>query len=604
LTLIERYCLPTDVAKLDGQPPALFPSCFVPASDRLCFLLERNFLFDFDHSGSPDYLRLLSPDYRRLFFHFWGQSERICVSGPEGCGKTFNTLLLTEQLRSEGYDSYYTSAREAGLSAASLSVFATLTGDRGVLLIDDCQDDLEKTKGLLEEASRSKRSTAKPRIVFLTHPLEPEDHIDTFGQGMPTLNFFDRFNDLPTLAALFFEKLHRRQDIRSFLSALRTETLSRELFRYRNMEFWNTYFNTTAHTAAFTFDSGPFYTKVYNYLRDKEPAFIDPSQGLVSLLPFFANGLPVLRDWAIRRLGITEKQLSELSSRSLIREKFLDWDNSSWENDTAVFVVGAVHPTKARLASLVAAKYGGVSCDDLASLAAYASGQLPNPYYVVSPLFFSSPDLLIRLCANAEFQATLRAYVMQRHLGKHLDRVLTRLARIATPVARTLMDPAVLDSLVTRLNEERPYVISKVLLLRAIQRIDPSLAYEVFKGLNHAYPIAATYRYLAQSFASFISTVARYPLRAKWPRWPRWRQPDRHGLNLDLMVAAFKAGVPGARLSALSKLMEVLKNIYYAAPGGEEKAGVAARVRQMVDECSSEMVEALERTGSASCTGC
>jgi len=460
LTLIERYRFPTDIAHVGRQPSALFPSCFVPAPDRLRFLLERNFLFDFDHSGSPDYLRLLSPDYRQLFFHLWNEANRLCVSGLEGCGKTFNTLLLTKQLRSEGYDSYYTSVREAALSAASLSMFAALTLDRDVLLIDDCQDDLEKTRGLLEEASRLKGSIGKRRIVFLTRRLKPEDHIDTFGHSMPTLQFRDHFNDFPVLVKLFFEKLHRPHDVPRFLNALRTETLSHELFRYRNMEFWNTYFNTTAHTGAFTFDSGPFYTRVYNHLRDKEPAFIDPSQGLVSLLPFFANGLPVLRDWAIRRLGVTEKQLSELSSRSLIREKFLDWDNSRWENDTAVFVVGAVHPTKARLASLVAAKYGGVSRDDLASLTAYASGQLPNLYYVVSPLFFSSPDLLIRLCANAEFQATLRAYVMQRHLGKHLDRVLTRLARIAAPAARTLMDPAVLDSLVTRLNEERPLSVA------------------------------------------------------------------------------------------------------------------------------------------------
>ncbi len=127
------------------------------------------------------------------------------------------------------------------------------------------------------------------------------------------------------------------------------------------------------------------------------------------------------------------------------------------------------------------------------------------------------------------------------------------MARLGTPVARRLMDPVVLDSLVTRLNEMRPYVITKALLLRAIHRIDPSIAYEVFRRLD-----------------------------------------------LALIVAAFKAGVPGARLPALSKLMEVLKNIYYAAPTGAEKAGVAERVRQMVDECSSEMLEALERAGFGS----
>jgi len=550
LTLIERYRFPADIADLGRQPLGVFPSCFVAAPDHLRFLLERNFLFDFDGSGNPDYLRLLSPDFRRLFMHLSRQSVRICVSGPEGCGKTFSTLLLTEQFRRDGYRSYYTSVRAADLSADSLSMYATLTGDRDVLLIDDCQGDLEKTKRLLEEVSRSNSGTANRRIVFLTRPLEPEDHIDTFGQAMPTLRFREQFNDLPALAKLFFEKVHRPHDIRRFLDALRTETLSSELFRYRNMEFWNTYFITMAYTAGFTFEPGKFYRSVHAYLREKEPAFLDPSLGLVPLLPFFANGLAVLRDWTIRDLGVTENQLAELSSRGLTHESFLDWDNSSWENDTAVFIAGAVHPTKARLAALVGTKYGGVIYDEVPSLTAYASGALPNLYYIVSQLFFSSPGLLKRMCATAEFQAILRAYVMRRHLGKHLDRVLTRLARIGTPFARTLLDQAVLDSLATRLNEKRPFVITKALLLRAIHRIDPLLAYEVFRRLD-----------------------------------------------LGLIVAAFRAGARGAGIPALSKLMEVLKNIYYAAPRGPERAGVAAMVRQMVDECSSGIVEALDKAG-------
>jgi nucleoside phosphorylase len=546
LALIERYRFPDDAVRVSRR----LPSCFVPGSDRLRFLLERNFLFDFDHSGRPDYLCLLSADYRKLFFHFWKKSKRICVSGPEGCGKTFNTLLLTEKLRGEGYDTHYTSIRAADLSGTSLSQFATLTRDRDVLLIDDCQDDLDKTKGLLEEASRSSCGLAKRYVIFLTRPLEPEDHIDTFGQGMPVLHFHDHFVDFPALVALFFEKLHRTHDLRRFMIALSNETLSRELFRYRNMEFWNTYFNTMAYTADFTFDHGQFYTRVHAYLRTKELAFLDPSFGLMSLFPFFANGLPVLRDWAIHRLGVTEKQLAELSSRGLVRETFLNWDNLNWENDTAVFVVGAMHPTKVRLATLVATKYCGVSYDEVGSLTSYANGNLPNLYYVVCPLSFRSPDLFTRLCSNAEFLATLRAYVMQRHLGKQLDRVLSRLARTSSTFAHKLMDPVVLDSLVTRLNEKHPYVISKALLLRAIHRIDPSLSYQVFRRFD-----------------------------------------------LGSIVAAFKAGEPGASLPALSKLMEFFKNVYYAAPVGEEKASVGATVRQMVVECSPEMVEGLEKAG-------
>jgi len=132
---------------------------------------------------------------------------------------------------------------------------------------------------------------------------------------------------------------------------------SRELFRYRNMEFWNTYFNVIAQTANFTFDHASFIRGLPPYPghgASSAQSRVGPHLSSSVLCKWF-GGPSGLGD---QSSCILEKQLVELSSAGVIRELFLDWENSSWENDTAVFVSGAVHPTKARLAVLVAAKYG------------------------------------------------------------------------------------------------------------------------------------------------------------------------------------------------------------------------------------------------------
>jgi len=138
-------------------------------------------------------------------------------------------------------------------------------------------------------------------------------------------------------------------------------------------------------------------------------------------------------------------------------------------------VSGAVHPTKARLAVLVAAKYGGIRDDDIAALTTYAMRNFLIFTIFLSALSFSSPETIKRVFGTPEFQKTVHAYLMKRHLGKQLDRVLSRLAKLDLAIARQVVDAEVLESLVKRLNQGGPYLVSKVLLLRAVHRVDPSL---------------------------------------------------------------------------------------------------------------------------------
>jgi hypothetical protein len=101
----------TPVPEFTLQLPEL-PSCFLPAADAFSALIARNFLFEF-HGQESDYVELLSSDLRRLFFSLFnkqlrlGRANRLVVSGNEGSGKTFNTLLLSLHLIREGYAVHY-----------------------------------------------------------------------------------------------------------------------------------------------------------------------------------------------------------------------------------------------------------------------------------------------------------------------------------------------------------------------------------------------------------------------------------------------------------------------------------------------------------------
>ena len=85
---------------------------FLPAENAFASTIARNFLYVFEGEVS-DYLKLLSPDFRRLFFKEYNNQTRkrkgnsIAILGPQGVGKTFNTLLLSLKLINENRIVFY-----------------------------------------------------------------------------------------------------------------------------------------------------------------------------------------------------------------------------------------------------------------------------------------------------------------------------------------------------------------------------------------------------------------------------------------------------------------------------------------------------------------
>ena len=544
--LVEERELPSRAHEPRAGTTITSSSSLRPANEHLRFLLERNFLFDFDHSGNPDYASLIGADFRNLFFHFWNGSLTLCVSGNEGCGKTFCTLVVTQQLTKAGYTVFYGSVRDADIKRAALTDIAEIAS-HPVLLIDDCQDDLDKTRDIIDDLERLRGR--RLRVIFLTRPLGSHEHTETFGHIIPTIQFRDSFIDLRHLAQLFFAKIGQAHQFSQFDEELSKETLSRELWGYRNMEFWNTYFNTMAHTSHFTFNRGRFYTLAYSYLSDKEPQLVTSSSPLVTLLPFFANGMPVLREWAQRTAGITDEHVATLISSGLAQERLLNWDNiATWENDTAGFICQLIYPTKARIALTVGAKYGINFADEIVTLTEYAAAMMPNLYYIMGSLIYGAPSTYRRLLTSEKFIAVLRGYLISRHPGKQLDRVITRLSRSDGRVASELIDDDdVRKALLLKLNSDRAYVVSKALLLRSIYRVDPATALRLYE-------------------------------------------------MMDMVKVAedFVSGRRGANLHALTKLIETLKNLLYDALEAGKGKEIFDRISGLLDDCASGILRAVD----------
>ena len=161
-----------------AQLPEL-PPCFLPAEDALSGLIARNFLFEFDGPES-DYVELLSGDLRRLFFSLFndhlrpGTVNRLLVSGHEGSGKSFNSLLLALQLSREGYGVHYCyDIRSASLTPDSLRSLAIREDDSTILIVDNSQHDLIKAEQLLSAISRAGTYAMMTRGWTRSAPTRP-----------------------------------------------------------------------------------------------------------------------------------------------------------------------------------------------------------------------------------------------------------------------------------------------------------------------------------------------------------------------------------------------------------------------------------------------
>ncbi len=530
------------------------PSCFQPAADAFAALIPRNFLFEFA-GPDTDYLQLLSTDLRRLFFRMFnkhlrsGIINRMIISGSEGSGKTFNTLLLSLQLSREGYEVFYChDIRVSSLTPDHLRTVTTREHKSAILIIDNSQNDVVKAENLAAAISQVGPYTARRLFLFLTHPLDTDTFLDTFGANTPVLVMRDKLIDFDNLVRLFFQKRGMPESAAAFLEGKSVVRLPSFLFKYRNMAFWNEVLRSLLEGPSQSLTEEQILMRAHSFFRRKEQHLLASREPLACLLPFFSRGIAVRREYACEIIGErAEEVLRQLEERGFIQVVEQDWETNQYEDTSALVVASRLHPTKAKLLIHVFSKYYGYSMDPTQAIADYAERFLHNLYYHLASSYYDPDDLRL-LFSNPKICATTRRYFLERHLGKKLDRVIQRLALLAEETRDTLFDKPVMEAFAGQFNGERAYLVSKTNLFRAVYRVSPKKAYDLFCLLS---PEGVTRSFL----------------------------PDDYRRS-------------GAR--SLAKLMEVFKNVYYYAPTPDAKEQVQLYVKRVIDECREEFVRRIE----------
>jgi hypothetical protein len=542
---------------IENEKRKTLKTCFVQANDELKAEINKNFLREFD-GPNTDYLQLLSDDLRKLFFKSFNKSNhtneynRFCIVGHEGVGKTFNSLLIGKRLTQEGYSVYYCEdARDANLSKGLISEIMDSFDEHFVFIVDNCQSDEIKTSEIVKRTTKAGGYAGKPRFVFLTRPLDRDDMKDIFGEATKILEFKKRYVNFDYLVQLFFKMISRSEMLDNFLSSLEQYDLSKTLFKYRNMAFWNDFFRFMRdgfEKGDVTIEEREFYERANRFLRKDEPYLIESKDVLAKLLPYFMNGISILRDYAKEYLQISDAQIRKLGEEKVISLKEQDWDNKNWQNDTAMFIVSKLHPTKAKIVAALLKKYEGTEIDTVSAIIDYAERYYENFYYIITSFYES--ETLKELCKSDRFTSILKIYLKKRHLGKHLDRVIRTFAKLEPQLKDKLIDDEIISSLVEELNDKKPYLVSKLYLFIAMYKYNPSRTYELFERLNP--------KVLIDDFNNIP-------------------EGEKEGIY------------------SLSKFMEVFKNVYYFADNKEKKDRVVNFVKEILDGCSEEFLRRFEQ---------
>jgi hypothetical protein len=126
--------------------------------------------------------------------------------------------------------------------------------------------------------------------------------------------------------------------------------------------------------------------------------------------------------------------------------------------------------------------------------------------------------------------------------------VVGRFAVLDEATIDSLLDAEVIAAFARHVNGEHAYLVGKMYIFRALYRVSPKKAYELFCLLT---PEAVTRTFLADDTEAGITSLA------KW--------------------------------------MEVFKNIYYGAPTPDAKEAVQEYVKTVIDECRGEFVRRFEK---------
>ncbi|MCD5402043.1 hypothetical protein LR013_05625 [candidate division NPL-UPA2 bacterium] len=463
-------------------------SAFLIAEDKFNLLIKSNFLEGFDGTNNPDYLQLLPADFMYLLFSFFNIADVICIHGKRGVGKTFNSLLFAKKIQQEGFKVYYNSVKRTALSEEIFSELRGLIDKNFVFIIDDCQEDVEKTEAILERISGIK--SGRPKVFFLIRNDGAKrglisSMMETFKDlGVRILNLKEKYIDLNFLAGLFFHKINMDERLQEFLSAVKRKDLSKALFESKNMEFWNMFFKQLERGLKkgqkIRMDEATFYNSAYEYFLEREPHLIECKDVLSKLVPLFKNDLAVPRDYVQDVIEAHPHQYQRLLNLGIITLHRRDWGNGH-----EIFIESNLHSTKAEVLEKILIEYEHILVNKQAELINFITRYPDNLYDIIMPFYFHRPQTLNELCRNDSVVSELQRYLRAEKLGKRLDRIIKTLSVVEDQIKEDLINDEILDSLGEKLNTKGRYLVSRVYLFRAMKKFSRIKNVQLYKRFNH-----------------------------------------------------------------------------------------------------------------------
>lgn len=528
------------------QAVPITQACFPSTLDAFTALIGSNFLFEFAGPDS-DYTQLLSRDLRCVFFSLFnrfirpGKINRMLITGSEGSGKTFNTLLLSMLLTHEGYKiSYCQDICLNSMTSDYLRTVAT-TGDKTtIFVIDNIQNDIAKAQSLVMSISHAGPYIGRPLFLFLSRPIDADTRLDIFGINTPVISITDKLIDFENLVTKYFHKIGIAETANIFLQQEGSTHLSCSPFKYRNMALWNEIMRSLSESTSRSLTEDQIIMRAHSFFRRKEPSLIAMRDPLAFLIPLFSQGIAIHHDYACELLGAQAGPiLLKLEQQGIIRIVEQDWEWDQYGDNSAIFVTSCLHPTKAKILVSIFQKYYKYATDPIEALTNYSKHFPQNLYYILAP--YSEPKTICHLFSHASISAITRRYLLERHLGKKLDRVIRKLEVLDEDSLDSLFTDEVMDEFAQKINVSGAYIVSKMYLLRSLYRTHPKKTLKLLPQLK-AEAISATFL----------------------------NDPTDKGIT------------------SLAKSMEIFKNIYKLASSLEAKDAVQSFVRQIIEQCREE----------------
>lgn len=445
---------------------------FLPAEKAFGNNIARNFLYLFEGESS-DYIKLLSHDFRRLFFKEYNNQTRkrkgntIAILGPQGVGKSFNTLLLSLKLTEENHIVYYCpDVRDSALTQKFIRKISARYDEKYIFIIDNCHSDPTKTKDIIQWGCAAEQDRSIPHFLFVSRPMEKELLQDTYGASTPLIFFRRKFIDFDFLINLYFLKLKKPEDAEPFLKAIKQTNIDSLWYNYRNMAFWNEVMLSYAENNMPTYTEIDFLKKAHSFLRRNEPYYFECPDDFAPLLAITSFDLPVHNEYVTKTLRLPIDIINTLTSKGIFGKRENDWVQTDQKKSAALFYAPEIHPTKASIIFKVYQQFYGLSYSKQKLFSRYAKINYQN----MNSFLFSITDKseMIELYENEDMIEATRQFIKNRYLCKDLDKAINKMSSLRHDQLCKVFDDEIMRDLIEKINSHRSYITGKLYLLRSL----------------------------------------------------------------------------------------------------------------------------------------